>query len=170
MRGRQGKGRGTGRKGGRQKERRGRGNISARSTARPDALLRSASGPEVKGSAIRRGIGNYSPERGRASVTFITELSASLGKQCASFNPRPPLPSHPRTPSCRVDPLPSCVWTRSGPATTSFLCRSLSFSLSSPPPPLAFPLLSAPYSRQRDIPRRGVPSSRFTLERNQRPI
>ncbi|KYQ54265.1 hypothetical protein ALC60_06809, partial [Trachymyrmex zeteki] len=52
-----------------------------------DALLRSASGSEVKGSAIRCGIGNYSPERGRALLTFITELSASLGKQCASFNP-----------------------------------------------------------------------------------
>ena len=62
-------------------------------------LLRSASGPEVKGSAIRRGIGNYSPERGRASVTFITELSALLGKQCTPFNPAFPFSLHSTPPS-----------------------------------------------------------------------
>lgn len=97
----------------------------ARSLAR--ALLRSASGPEVKGSAIRRGIGNYSPERGRASVTFITELSASLGKQCASFNPRFPVPA-PRRSSSRER---GAIRPASRDLPHS---RSLSFSSSRPPP------------------------------------
>lgn len=117
------------------------------------SLLRSASGPEVKGSAIRRGIGNYSPERGRALVTFITELSASLGKQCASFNPPvlPPSISPPHTPVLHCDSVPSC-------AIESTWRVSLCFSL-------ILALLS-----RADMGHHAVPSSHFTLERNQRPI
>lgn len=110
--------------------------IRSLSSARPDALLRSASGPEVKGSAIRRGIGNYSPERGRALVTFITELSASLGKQCASFNPRSPVPltpAHPRTASILFPRTKARSRARLRPASSVVLFPSLSSSFSLSP-------------------------------------
>ena len=103
----------------------------ARSRVCALALLRSASGPEVKGSAIRRGIGNYSPERGRASVTFITELSALLGKQCTPFNPAFPSSLHPTPPSIYPFSSSDLNPERSG-ACFSPRPRSTSSNISSP--------------------------------------
>lgn len=111
------------------------------------APLRSASGPEVKGSAIRCGIGNYSPERGRALLTFITELSASLGKQCASFNPPSFFPSvsPPQQPR-----LASILFRRARRDRAGFDLPLFS-SFPSLPPVFSVPVL---LSRRRDAPRR----------------